>query len=124
MKPTLAEALPVNDTPSYSPQAPDRAEVDALPGLTLLQFGTDWCGHCQAAAPAVAQALQAAPATLAAMRHLPIEDGPGRPLGRSFRVKLWPTLILLRDGQEIARLVRPTEAAAVAQWLAAALSAA
>lgn len=119
MKPTLAEALPVNDISSYSPQAPDRAEVDALPGLTLLQFGTDWCGHCQAAAPAVAQALQAAPATLAAMRHLLVEDGPGRPLGRSFRVKLWPTLILLRDGQEVARLVRPTEAAAVAQWLAA-----
>lgn len=122
MKPTLAEALPLNDISSYSPQAPDRAEVDALPGLTLLQFGTDWCGHCQAAAPAVAQALQAAPATLAAMRHLLVEDGPGRPLGRSFRVKLWPTLILLRDGQEVARLVRPTEAAAVAQWLAAASS--
>jgi len=120
MKPTLAEALPVNDIPSYSPQAPDRAEVDALSGLTLLQFGTDWCGHCQAAAPAVAQALQG----LAGLRHLLVEDGPGRPLGRSFRVKLWPTLILLRDGQEVARLVRPTEAAAVAQWLAAALPAA
>ena len=120
MKPILAEALPVNDIPSYSPQAPDRAEVDALPGLTLLQFGTDWCGHCQAAAPAVAQALQG----LAGLRHLLVEDGPGRPLGRSFRVKLWPTLILLRDGQEVARLVRPTEAAAVAQWLDGASSAA
>ncbi|MCX7250193.1 MAG: thioredoxin family protein [Burkholderiales bacterium] len=107
----------MNDIASYSPQAPDRAEVDALPGLTLLQFGTDWCGHCQAAAPAVAAALQADPA-VSALRHLLVEDGPGRPLGRSFRVKLWPTLILLRDGQEVDRLVRPTEAAAVAQWLA------
>ena len=98
----------------YASAAPTRAEVDALPGLTLLQFGTDWCGHCLAAAPAVVQALQGA----AGLRHLLVEDGPGRPLGRSFRVKLWPTLILLRDGQEIARLVRPTEAAAVAQWLA------
>ncbi len=113
----------MHDITSYSPLAPDRAEVDALPGLTLLQFGANWCGHCQAAAPAVAEALQAAPAT-AAMRRLLVEDGPGRPLGRSFRVKLWPTLILLRDGQEIARLVRPTEAAAVAQWLAEASAAA
>ena len=121
MDATLAEAFAVNDIASYSPQAPERSEVDALPGLTLLQFGTEWCGHCQAAAPAVAEALQAAPAA-ASIRRLLVEDGSGRPLGRSFRVKLWPTLILLRDGQEIARLVRPTEAAAVAQWLAAASS--
>jgi thioredoxin 1 len=45
------------------------------------------------------------------LRHLKVEDGPGRPLGRSYRVRLWPTLVLLRDGQEVARLVRPTQAA-------------
>ena len=101
-------------------EAPSAAEVQALSGWTLLEFGTDWCGHCRAAQPALAEALSAHPH----WRHLKIEDGPGRPLGRAYRVKLWPTLILLRDGQEIARLVRPTEAAAVAQWLAAALPAA
>jgi thioredoxin 1 len=42
--------------------------------------------------------------------HYKVEDGPGRPLGRSFRVKLWPTMIFLRDGQEVARLVRPLKA--------------
>ena len=101
-------------------EAPTRHEVDALSGLTLLEFGTDWCGHCRAAQPAIAQALSAQ----SGWRHLKVEDGPGRPLGRSFRVKLWPTLILLRDGQELARLVRPTEAAAVEQWLASAQPAA
>ena len=35
------------------------------------------------------------------------EDGPGRPLGRSFRIKLWPTVVVLKDGQEVARVVRP-----------------
>jgi len=44
------------------------------------------------------------------VRHLKIEDGPGRPLGRSFRVKLWPTLVFLRDGVEVARVVRPADA--------------
>lgn len=39
-----------------------------------------------------------------------IEDGRGRPLGRSFKVKLWSSLILLRDGVEIARVVRPRSA--------------
>ena len=106
----------MRDVASYSSQAPERAEVEALPGLTLLQFGTDWCGHCQAAAPAIAEALASAPP----LRRLLVEDGPGRPLGRSFRVKLWPTLILLRDGQEVARLVRPTQATEIRQALQAA----
>jgi thioredoxin 1 len=87
-------------------EAPARAEVDALAGLTLLEFGTDWCGHCRAAQSPLAEVLSQNPQ----WRHIKVEDGPGRPLGRSYRVKLWPTLVLLRDGQEVARLVRPTQA--------------
>jgi thioredoxin 1 len=89
--------------PHYAAVEPTRAEVDALAGATVLEFGTAWCGFCRAATPDIAQALDAQPA----VRHLRVEDGPGRPLGRSYRVKLWPTLVLLQDGQEIARLVRP-----------------
>lgn len=96
-------------------EAPSRADVDALRGLTLLEFGTDWCGHCRAAQAAVAQALSQLPQ----WQHLKVEDGPGRALGRSYRVKLWPTLLVLRDGQEVARVVRPT----AAQEVLAALSA-
>ena len=36
-----------------------------------------------------------------------VEDGKGKPLGRSFRVKLWPTFVFLRDGQPIRQAVRP-----------------
>lgn len=91
---------------SYRADAPDAADVAALPGLVLLDFGTDWCGHCMAARAPV-DAWVAAHDGLA---HLRIEDGRGRPLGRAFRVKLWPSLVLLRDGVEIARVVRPREA--------------
>jgi len=41
------------------------------------------------------------------VRHINVEDGKGRPLGRSFRVKLWPTLVFLRDGRVLAQAVRP-----------------
>ena len=34
-------------------------------------------------------------------------SGPGRALGRSFRVKLWPTLVFMAHGQEVTRLIRP-----------------
>jgi thioredoxin 1 len=94
-------------------EAPTRAEVDARQGLTLLEFGTDWCGHCRAAQPALAEVLPKNPQ----WRHIKVEDGPGRPLGRSYRIKLWPTLVLLRDGQEVARLVRPIQAAEIAAAL-------
>ena len=89
----------------YVSPCPSREEIDAMTGPVLLEFGTGWCGHCQAAAPAVTTALNAFPS----VRHVKVEDGPGRRLGRSFRIKLWPTLIFLKDGIEVARAVRPTE---------------
>lgn len=88
---------------AYLPEALTRDEVDALPDVTVLQFGTDWCGYCRAAEPAITAVLAGADD----VRHVLIEDGKGRPLGRSYRVKLWPTLIFLSDGAEVARVIRP-----------------
>jgi thioredoxin 1 len=101
----------MNDT--YSDVEPRRAEIDALPGPTVLEFGTAWCGHCRRAQPLIAEALAGHPET----RHIRIADASGRRLGRSFGVKLWPTLIFLRDGSEIARLVRPLGAAEIEKAL-------
>ena len=91
---------------SYQTLAPEPAAVEAMRGLVLLDFGTDWCGHCMAARAAVDAFVEAHPE----LAHVRIEDGRGRPLGRSLKVKLWPSLILLRDGVEIARVVRPRSA--------------
>jgi len=93
----------------YVEVEPLRADVDALTGPILLEFGAPWCGWCRGAQPLIAEALQAHPG----VRHIKIEDGSGRPLGRSFGVRLWPTLIFLRDGRELARVVRPQNAASL-----------
>ena len=93
---------------------PTRSSVDQLPGMTLLEFGTPWCGHCQQAQPLIEHALITHPALV----HVKVEDGPGRPLGRSYRIKLWPTLIFLRDGKEVARVVRPESEQQIAEALA------
>jgi thioredoxin 1 len=98
----------------YETPGPSREEIDARRGPLLLEFGTGWCGYCQAAAPAIAEALAKYPE----VEHVKVEDGPGRPLGRSFRVKLWPTLIAINDGTEVARSVRPETAEEVRELLA------
>ena len=94
----------------YSESEPKRAEVDALPGATVVEFGNPWCGHCRRAQPLIAEAFAAHPG----VRHLKIADASGKRLGRSFGVKLWPTLVFLKDGKEVERLVRPASVDAIA----------
>ena len=84
---------------------PGRSEVDALPGPVLLEFGTAWCGYCRRAQPLIAEALAQHPG----VRHIKVSDASGKPLGRSFGVKLWPTLVFLEKGTEAARVVRPSQ---------------
>jgi thioredoxin 1 len=97
----------------YAATEPAREEVDKLNGPAVVEFGAPWCGFCQGAQPLLASAFAEHPN----VRHIKIEDGKGRPLGRSFRVKLWPTLVFLDDGKEVARLVRPGNADAIREAL-------
>ena len=96
-------------------EAPTRDAVDQLQGAAVLEFGTPWCTHCQRAQPLIEQALDAQ----GDVQHIKVEDGPGQPLGRSYRVKLWPTLVFLRNGAEVARVVRPQTVQDIQQAISA-----
>jgi len=90
---------------------PPRSAIDALDTPVVVEFGTFWCPHCLAAQPHITLALARHPS----LSHIKVEDGKGRPLGRSFRVKLWPTLIFMQRGKEVERLVRPTDGESIAR---------
>ena len=107
-------------TTTYTKPEPARSDIDQLAGSAVIEFGTPWCGYCIAAQAPLAEAMDACPD----VQHIKVEDGKGQALGRSFRVKLWPTLVFLRDGREVARLVRPADAASISRALAELRSAA
>ncbi|MFT5531812.1 MAG: thioredoxin 1 [Burkholderiaceae bacterium] len=101
-------------TDKFNPAELPRSDIDALAGVAVIEFGTDWCGHCQAAEPLLATVLASYPQ----VRLLKVEDGKGRKLGRSYGVTLWPTLIFLIDGVEVTRQVRPVDIDDLAQAMA------
>ena len=96
--------------PSYAEEAPALDDLKLLEGYAFLEFGAPWCQHCQAAADSIQHVLS----TLN-LPHIKVFDGKGKVLGREFKVKLWPTLILLNSGVERNRIVRPTSIVEVQQ---------
>lgn len=80
----------------------------------MLEFGAAWCGFCQAAQPHINNAMSGYPE----IKHIKIEDGKGQRLGRTYAVKLWPTLIFLKEGIEVARIVRPSNENVITKALA------
>lgn len=105
--------MPLQNT--FAAVEPSRSAIDALGGAVVVEFGTPWCGFCRAAQPLIASAFAEHPD----LHHIKVEDGTGQPLGRSFAVKLWPTLIFLRGGREMERLVRPADASSISRAMAA-----
>lgn len=92
-------------TREYTTNEPTRAEIDACAGPLLIEFGAPWCPHCQAVEPTLRELFERYPD----VRHVKIYDGRGKPLGRSFRVKLWPNFIFMHDGKVHLQLARPSD---------------
>ena len=81
-----------------------REEIDAMTWPVVLEFGASWCPYCKAIQRYIADSL----AKHSSIQHIQIEDGKRKLLGRTFRVKLWPTQVFMCDGQILHAAVGPS----------------
>jgi thioredoxin 1 len=90
--------------PTYRETELTREELEKLEGPVVVEFGANWCGICGGFTPTAAAEFK----SYEQIQHIRVEDGPGKRLGRAFRVKLWPTFVFLRDGQVLDQVSRPS----------------
>jgi thioredoxin 2 len=77
-------------------------EVDRSPVPVLLDLWADWCGPCHMLAPVIDQ-LSRELAGRVRVAKLNIDEN--RATAQRFQVQSIPTLLILKDGREVDRLV-------------------
>lgn len=92
----------------------DFAAVAAGPGPVLVDLWAPWCGPCRSVAPLLEQAALERAGSLKVVK-VNVDVAPG--ISRRFGVQGIPTMLLLRDGAEIARQVGALPEPALRAWL-------
>ncbi|MBL9019020.1 MAG: thioredoxin family protein [Myxococcales bacterium] len=105
-------ALPQLDLPAFSALA-------ALPGVTVIDFTARWCGPCKVMEPVLA-ALATEYRDRVRLAAVDVNDEPV--LAETYGVRAMPTLVVLRDGKEVGRVIGSRPRAFVAGVLDRALA--
>jgi len=87
--------VPTIDLPAFEALA-------ALPGVTAIDFTAAWCAPCKAMEPILA-ALATEYHGRARVVAVDVNDEPI--LAERYGVRSMPTLVILRDGREVGRVV-------------------
>ena len=94
--------LPAGGGPVEITDATFATEVEQSPIPVLLDLWADWCGPCHILAPTVDQ-LAKEMADRVKVGKLNIDENPGT--ANRFGVRSIPTLLVLKNGKEVDRLV-------------------
>jgi len=85
----------------------------------LVDFWAPWCGPCRMMAPVLDRTAQQRAATLQIGK---VNTDEQAELAGRFNIRSIPTLILFREGRELARQSGAVDAATLSRWLDGALA--
>ncbi|MFC7046318.1 thioredoxin family protein [Halobacteriaceae archaeon GCM10025711] len=85
--------------------------------VTYRVWGADWCGDCRYQLPDFAAALDAADVPEERVEQFPVDDEKAGEHTEEYGVEFIPTIVVERDGEEVARFVEREEVPA-ADYLA------
>jgi thioredoxin 2 len=111
-KKTLLTAQPINLTDSNFNQMINHSDLPVV-----VDFWADWCAPCKMMAPQFSQAAQQMPLVIFA--KVDTEASPRT--SASFAIRSIPSLILFKQGKEIARQAGAIQARDLMRWINSAL---
>ena len=106
--------LPVGNKPVTITDANFAAEVERSPLPVLLDMWAPWCGPCRMVGPVVEE-LAKEMAGRVRVAKLNVDENPAT--AARFNVQSIPTLLVLKNGREVERIVGAQPKAAIVQRL-------
>jgi thiol-disulfide isomerase/thioredoxin len=94
---------PTWDADAYEDTVEVFAELAADDDVEIKVWGGDWCKDCRAELPDFGAALDAAEFPAERVEEIPVDEDKNGPLTDEYDVELIATIVVERDGEEIAR---------------------
>ena len=82
----------------------------ATQGLAMIDFWAEWCGPCRATAPALEDVAEASEGRVTLLK-VNVDENPG--LAARYGIRSIPTILFVKDGTVVDRLVGAVPRAAL-----------